>query len=176
MSKVWVIADLHFGHAKVAASRGYASTDEHDSDLIRKWNSVVRDKDKVWVLGDCAMSKRHLPKLAALCGTKRLVGGNHDLFHLEYATYFEYVVAMKVYDKLEPLPVVLTHFPVHPYLLERFGGNIHGHAHHATVQGDHSALYLNVCAEHTDGYPVELVDAAHTLHWNLMLGHNSAVP
>lgn len=76
-------ADNHFGHANILrlCDRPYGSIEEHDRDLIDRWNSVVGKGDIVWHLGD--FSYRGGGKLAKrvfreLNGSKHLIVGNHD--------------------------------------------------------------------------------------------------
>ena len=74
-------ADTHFGHALMLKDRPFASTDEMDSHLIDAWNSVVKDHDIVWHLGDFAYhdADRTASIFSQLRGRKRLILGNHDL-------------------------------------------------------------------------------------------------
>ena len=43
MSNIWITSDTHFGHDKdfIWKERGYCSIQEHDEDLIKKWNEHV---------------------------------------------------------------------------------------------------------------------------------------
>lgn len=76
-------ADTHFQHPIMLKSRSFASTDEMDRHLIDAWNSVVKDQDIVWHLGDFAAGddKRTAQIFAQLKGRKRMILGNHDLDH-----------------------------------------------------------------------------------------------
>ncbi|NEI64966.1 metallophosphoesterase [Rhizobium leguminosarum] len=74
-------ADTHFGHALMLKDRPFASTDEMDRHLIDAWNSVVKDGDIVWHLGDFSYHDDARTKtiFEQLKGRKRLILGNHDL-------------------------------------------------------------------------------------------------
>ena len=78
----WFTSDLHFGHANIIkyTERPYASVEEMNDDLVRRFNSVVNDGDDVWILGDLCMGKldESLLWVEQLNGTKYLVPGNHD--------------------------------------------------------------------------------------------------
>ena len=50
MSKVYGIADLHFGHENLAKHRGFASAKEQDELIISNWNSIIAKRDTVLVL------------------------------------------------------------------------------------------------------------------------------
>lgn len=74
-------SDTHFGHDFVARLRGFNSTDEHDSFLISRWNSVVTPADTVYHLGDFSLfnPSRLAPYVSALNGNIVLIAGNHDM-------------------------------------------------------------------------------------------------
>lgn len=48
MNRVFVIADTHFHHSKILEfekeSRPFNTIEEHDAELIYRWNSVVKKK------------------------------------------------------------------------------------------------------------------------------------
>src|SRR5688500_15216141 len=97
MSNVFFIADMHIGHRGIVRFRRpdgeplrpWDSTEEMDEELVRRWNSVVGPRDKVFVLGDFVINRRCLPVAERLAGSKTLVLGNHDTLRTsEYAQYF----------------------------------------------------------------------------------------
>ncbi len=162
--KIWVTSDSHFGHRNILkfepGARGhYKNIEEHDLDLLARWNSVVRPNDTVWHLGDVYFAKGW-EVLPHLNGKKKLVLGNHDAKKEE--------VLMRHFFRIYGVAVVgdciLSHVPVHPYQLEhRFKKNIHGHMHSKRVQISHpnnglqtDPRYVCVSVEHTDLKPVLL--------------------
>lgn len=157
MQKVFVTSDTHFGHRRIIeferAYRPYASIEEHDKDLVARWNAVVRPKDTVWHLGDVFFGKDGHWIMQALHGYKKLVLGNHDHYPLEiYQQYFA-----KIYGAAVVGQNLLTHVPVHPNQLEhRFKKNIHGHMHSKRLDDDR---YVCVSVEHTGLAPVLLQHA-----------------
>ena len=83
-NKVYIVADTHFGHRKViqfeAEKRPFSTIEEHDRELVARWNATVRQKDTVWHLGDVFFGGREAHSiLGELNGIKRLVLGNHDV-------------------------------------------------------------------------------------------------
>lgn len=48
------IADTYFNHSKIIkyCNRPFISSEEQTNKLIENWNSVVKDNDTVFVLGD----------------------------------------------------------------------------------------------------------------------------
>lgn len=154
MSRVFVTADLHFGHTKVQEMRGVT-----DDDIVRNWNEVVTKRDVVYVLGDVFC----LDRICDLNGIKKLVMGNHDKRPMpEYLEHFSKVRAMFEYDNC-----LLTHIPVHPNQQWRYRLNVHGHMHDrhvpdlragsATTMVPHP-FYRCVSLERTDFRPVLLRD------------------
>lgn len=148
MSKVFIVADLHLGHEKLAAVRGFSSAQEHDDILVTNWNSVVGRKDSTWVLGDVAFSKTGLTRLAEMNGYKKLVLGNHDRYSMEeYSKYFT-----KIFGAIRYKECILTHIPVHEGQFGRYTRNIHGHLHGNAIR---DSRYVCVSVERTGLKPVE---------------------
>lgn len=176
MANIFFISDPHHGHEKcyttfkradgVTPLRPFASAEEGDEEMVKRWNEVVKEFDKVYVLGDVVISKKHLPILSRLNGSKRLVRGNHDIFKTsEYAQYFKEIYGVRVLDDM-----VLSHVPLHPQsITPRWNVNVHGHLHanivERTVQHIHTdayheetipdPLYFSVCVEQIDYRPIE---------------------
>lgn len=176
MPTTFLISDTHFGHEKTCTTfrredgsplRPFASAEEMDEAMISRWNARVRPNDKVYHLGDVVISRRFLSVLARLNGDKVLIRGNHDIFKLQdYTEYFRDVRGYHVMNGM-----ILSHIPVHPDSLARFGTNIHGHLHanrvrlpigmgatpnHVIYGQDIDARYHCVCVEHTDYAPISL--------------------
>jgi calcineurin-like phosphoesterase family protein len=157
MSRVFVISDTHFGHKRICEFEGiarpFASVEEHDRELVARWNAVVKPKDTVWHLGDVFFGKDGHLVLAALNGLKKLVLGNHD--HYPLAIYQQYF--SKVFGAAEWGGCILTHVPVHPNQLEkRYRLNVHGHMHSKKLD---DPRYVCVSAEHTGLAPVLMTGA-----------------
>lgn len=164
---VFIVSDTHFGHVNIckfkakdgSKIRPWDDINEHDEALVQNWNSVVKPNDKVYHLGDVAISKKSLEILSRLNGDKILIRGNHDIFDLkEYAKYFRDVRACHVLNGC-----MFSHIPIHTSCLEKFGCNVHGHTHINHVQRisdiggmENDPSYLNVCVEHTKYTPLHL--------------------
>jgi calcineurin-like phosphoesterase family protein len=151
MGRVFVISDLHFGHRNMAIKRGFVDEAEHDEFIINNWNKVISKKDTVWILGDITMEKTspyHL--LDRLNGYKKVVLGNHDMPpHVpELLKHVNSVCGMIKYKGY-----ILSHCPIHPYEVNRFKGNIHGHVHENTLD---DPRYKNVSCEAVNYTPILL--------------------
>lgn len=156
---VFFISDTHFGHKGLVdgrlaradghPARPFSSVEEMDETMVYRWNSLVRPEDKVYHLGDVAMSVKGLPILDRLNGRKTLILGNHDIYNTkEYLRYFKNVRATRVFDGF-----ICSHVPVHPDSLARFRVNVHGHLHDQNLR---DLRYINVCVEQTGYHPVGL--------------------
>lgn len=116
-------ADLHIGHEFVAQTRGFASAEQMDAQLVANWNANVRPRDSVWVLGDVTaggFNDYHIDVLKQLNGTLHLVAGNHDKCHplhrnghtkiRRYMEVFE-TVQIAAEHRIDGHKVLLSHFP-----------------------------------------------------------------
>lgn len=133
-------------------ARPFTSTNEMDNLMIDRWNEVVKPSDHVYHLGDVAINKGFLQLCRGLNGHKRLIWGNHDIFHWDqYAEVgFEKCMGSRVLDR-----ILFTHIPVHPLSLGSFKANVHGHTHttnYPNVEG--KGPYVNISVEQTDYRPL----------------------
>ena len=172
MNRVFVIADTHFGHKKIiefeAANRPFATVEEHDAELVRRWNAAVRPKDTVWHLGDVLFGRDTFAVLGRLNGVKKLVMGNHDRYPSRlYLEHFSQVVGAA-----EMRDCILTHVPVHPSQFGRYKANIHGHLHSTKID---DARYINVSAECIGLAPVPLDALLHNLLSGAVLPPNASL-
>ena len=124
------IADTHFNHENIIkyCNRPFNNTYEMNEYIIEKWNSVVKNNDTVYHLGDVGFGSLQEVKnlIERLNGTKILLKGNHD-FKIGINTWKE-MGSSEVYKKKIIIDnLVLTHAPI-----EEVGENqinIFGHIH-----------------------------------------------
>lgn len=165
--RTWVAADHHFGHRNILTFKDandkllrgsvFKDIEEHDEELIRRHNDLVDPMDRVYLLGDVAINRRCLHVLARLRGRLVLVKGNHDIFQLkDYLPYFDDIRSCVVQKDKDGNKVILSHIPIHPDCLGRFGTNIHGHLHQNKLQ---DPQYICVSLEHTDYKPIQIHEA-----------------
>ena len=177
MPAVYLTSDTHFGHAGVchftnsdgSKMRPWTDPDEMDEEMVKRWNETVRPNDKVYHLGDVVMNRKSLKIMSRLNGDKVLIRGNHDIFRDD--DYREYFRELRAYHVMNGM--ILSHIPLHPESLGRFGVNIHGHLHsnrvmksvetlhEFTVRGSRHYIdtrYHCVCVEQTDYRPILFED------------------
>ncbi len=127
---IYFIADTHFNHSNIIkyCNRPFNNTYEMNEYIIEKWNSVVKNDDTVYHLGDVRFGSLQEVKnlVERLNGTKILLKGNHD-FKIGVNTWKK-IGFLKVYKKKIILDnLLLTHAPT-----EEVGENqinIFGHIH-----------------------------------------------
>lgn len=135
MPEIFIISDSHFGHKNIIKfhpiERPFTTIEEHDAELIKRWNKVVGKNDIVFHLGDFAMAKKHVHKAGELNGKKRLIMGNHDIHPIaDYALYFD-----KIYGVLPYKGCILTHMPIRQDDTS-WELNVHGHLHNNIVMSN----------------------------------------
>jgi calcineurin-like phosphoesterase family protein len=160
----YFLSDLHFGHDKkfIYEARGYNSIQEHDERLIDKINSIVKNSDDFWILGDCFLndSKTGIANLKRLNGRKHLIIGNHDsdtkikMFKKE--NIFEdirYGYRLKVTkNKI----FILSHYPTFcGNHTNDYVWNISGHTHNTSFFEFGDKKIFNVSVDALDGFPIE---------------------
>lgn len=164
---IFFASDYHFRHQKPYNTflrpdgkflrYEFTNAEEGDEAMIDRHNSVVRDNDRVYMVGDIAFHKRDLPLLSRMRGRKVLIKGNHDILELkEYLPYFDDIRGVHQFKG-----VLIAHIPVHPDSLGRWGFQIHGHLHYNTVKlpnGEDDSRYFNVSVERINYTPISLED------------------
>lgn len=137
MSRNFYIADMHLGHRNCIHfdDRPFASVEEMDEEMIRRWNRKVGKDDHVYILGDFTYRNgRDVSDYARqLRGHKHLIYGNHDKRSDHYRECF--VSAddiLKINDTVygQERQVILCHYwiPFAPW--QSHGAYmLHGHTH-----------------------------------------------
>lgn len=162
MANIFISSDLHINHRNIltflnpdgSRMRPFDSVEQMDEFMLEEHNSVVKPNDKWYNLGDVAIKRKDIAKIASYHGKKRLIRGNHDIYKTrEYLEVFEEVYAYRVLDDL-----LLSHIPVHPESVKPRWTNVHGHTHSNVPQGHFGPQYYNVCVEMINYRPVALED------------------
>jgi calcineurin-like phosphoesterase family protein len=173
---IWVISDTHFRHINILkftdsqsgelVRPGFADVDEMDEHMIERWNSVVKQGDIVYHLGDVLLGdkewfKKNWPRLN---GSKRLIVGNHDdIKFLAGGGFFAKVGMWRMFPEFG---LMFSHVPLHESSLLRYVDktaewpeghetllNVHGHIHqNPSPEGP----YRNVSVEAIDYTPVNI--------------------
>jgi calcineurin-like phosphoesterase family protein len=172
MPATFLYSDPHFGHQGVCnflradgitKLRPWDTAEEMDEAMVERYNERVKPNDKVYFLGDVVINRKALSILHRLNGDKILIKGNHDIFKLQdYTRHFRDIRSYQIMNGL-----IMSHIPLHPESLYRFGCNIHGHLHanrvmrvkHTGATPEIDPNYFNACVEQHDFAPVLFEDA-----------------
>lgn len=147
---IYITSDLHFYHKniiKFQPNRRCSTIEEMNEKLIEEWNSLVKNEDTIYHLGDFSFKK---PKeiLNRLNGKKIFIMGNHDKkeWFLKSGKFNECVniEARMVWDEEIPFgevhsyleikhnefDICLFHFPITHWHKQEHGSlHFHGHTH-----------------------------------------------
>ena len=156
--KIFLIADLHFGHKNIIdfENRPFATTHEMDKVIIENWKKTIGKDDKIFVLGDFAFANASETKslLEKLNGYKILIMGNHDRGH-SVSWWLK-----AGFDEVSAYPIIiddfyiLSHEPLYinknmPY------ANIFGHVHGSPLYQDYSSNSFCVSVERINYTPID---------------------
>ena len=154
MSKIYLIADTHFGHNKISEKfRTEFSSDQSHNDTIHNNIMAVSGKrNHLWILGDVCFKEqyfRNLWEYSLYFDSVHVVMGNHEHKRLpEFCVQHD----IHLHGIVKKWGYWLSHAPIHPQELYR-GKNIHGHVHSNTVPDPN---YFNVSCENIRYRPITL--------------------
>ena len=113
---IFFTSDTHFWHENILkfCNRPFSSIEEMNDTIINNWNSVVKENDIVFHLGDFCFcgSDKFKELIEKLNGKIYLILGNHDLKTIKqwHATKFEGVY-QQMSIKIDGRKIYLNHFP-----------------------------------------------------------------
>ena len=175
--RAWVYSDPHFYHDGVcrftnsdgSKLRPWDSADVMTQEMIAMYNDLVADTDRVYLLGDVAFSAAKIrAAVSQLKGKIVLIPGNHEPPKMRQ--YFDVFDDVRGYVQRQGF--IMSHIPLHPESLGRWGLNIHGHLHanQVMIYPDDFALnqkpypdrrYYNASVEQTNFRPKLLDEILH---------------
>lgn len=162
---IWVISDTHFNHENILKFEGsdgkkfrgdlFSDVNYMNEFMIDRWNSVVKDGDKVYHLGDVFMRDNQTAEkiLSRLNGKKRLIVGNHDCIYGKgnvLQKYFEKIYMWRLFKEFN---MCLTHVPIHESSFRKVEYNVHGHIHEKQSP---TKQHVCVCVEHIHYTPIHI--------------------
>lgn len=162
MADLWLISDTHFFHSNILKFEGgrgeFKSVEEMNETIVDRWNSVVKKGDKVYHLGDVAMSYKPDTLgwlLNRLHGQKRLIVGNHD--DIKFLSKGAWFGKVEMWRFFKDFGFLLSHAPIHNKSFEdKWDGrciNVHGHLHRKPAP---TKKHYCVCVEQTNYTPVNM--------------------
>ena len=170
MGNIFATSDLHLGHdrAFVWGARGFKSIEEHDAEIIKRWNEVVTAEDDVYILGDLMLgdNAHGISCLSQLNGKLHILTGNHctsarqKLYHtLENMVEFCGCATTIKYKKkqlyLSHYPTITSNMEANPH---QAVFNLYGHTHQTTNFYNGQPFMYHVGVDSHNCYPVLLDD------------------
>lgn len=157
----WFISDTHFFHTNILKFvdkngkriRPFNSLEEMHEYMIEKWNSVVKDNDYVYHLGDVTFQYHGLFNnlMHRLKGKKRLIVGNHDkIWNPALINNFEKADLWKGFKENN---FTASHMPLPLENLRDGAVCVHGHVHQNSLN---KPGYINVSVEVRNYTPVHI--------------------
>ena len=129
---IYFTSDLHLGHPAIIPmqNRPFQDVDDMNRTIINNFNSMVRNNDTVYILGDISHRlkvEKANDLIAELKGRKILIVGNHDKKYDE--RLFEGIYDFKTVSLYEKY-FALMHYPMLSWP-KSFQGSyqLHGHIH-----------------------------------------------
>lgn len=164
---IYFISDLHIGHKGSlmwpnGAARNFASIKEMNETIINNWNSIIKNDDIVYLLGDVAYKcSTSIIKqtLTLLKGKIILIKGNHDGNVLKVNQQIHRFES--VYDRLilniDNLIIVLDHYPNEEWFMKNKGSiHLHGHTHGSIQDKNIGIKRYDVSVEVNNYTPISL--------------------
>lgn len=151
----WFTADEHFGHANIIkyCDRPFASVQEMDEEIIRRHNSVVREGETVYHLGDFSFRNRD-HWASRLNGNHIFLRGNHD----SRPNRLPQIVEIKPY---KGTLIVMCHYAMRVWNGSHFNSwQLYGHSH-GTLPG--VGKQMDVGVDTNDYYPYSLDQIAEIM-------------
>ena len=148
---IFFTAYHHFGHENIIkyCNRPFASVEEMDAEMIRRWNEVVSHDDTVYHLGDFTLGRYAQKYFEQLHGEVRILryDWHHDRRWLRHESNFlpswwtgtrtdkycpqpvELLPPLHVI-KIDGIHIALCHYPLAQWDRKHHGAwHLHGHSH-----------------------------------------------
>lgn len=173
MGKMFFISDLHFSHANCLAfdNRPFKTIEEHDAEIIKRWNDTVDIDDDVYILGDISWANptKTAELISRLNGNKHLIIGNHDRKLLKSKTVRDLFVEITDYKEIQlqgGKGIILSHYPIPCFNHHYYGWyHLYGHVHISfewnmmqRVKYEMEALYDKECNMYNVGCMVSYMN------------------
>jgi calcineurin-like phosphoesterase family protein len=158
---IWFTSDTHWNHTNILkyCSRPFANVKQMNDELIRRWNSVVKQDDTVYHLGDVAFgsTQQTVDILNQLAGNKVLIVGNHDSHNLQNREFRACFTRIEHYYELQHNNHLYTmsHYPMLSWQgSNRSSVSLAGHRHLRKQEGN--ILRFDVGVDANDFTPVSI--------------------
>lgn len=166
---IYFSSDLHFNHNKdfLYSPRNFDSVESMNMTIVNNWNSIVKDEDEVYILGDLMLGDNEagMSFLRLLKGKLHIIIGNHDteprielyktlenVVEVCYATQLKY---KKAYFFLCHYPVMTANFDDQKSWAKHLI-NLFGHTHQKEKFYNNNPYMYNVGLDAHNNFPVSI--------------------
>jgi calcineurin-like phosphoesterase family protein len=136
----WFTADEHFGHENIIkfCNRPFKNASHMDAEMISRWNSVVTNKDYVYVIGDFTLNGEAFAyKIIRQLKAKKIfiIPGGHDRWiknkDVPSDIKERLVICPPLYEtRWRGNTIVMCHYPMLTWEKSHYGSiHLHGHSH-----------------------------------------------
>ena len=158
MSNIFFTADTHFGHENIInyCDRPFDSLAQMNSEMIGRWNVIVKPNDEIYHLGDFAfVNKVDVHKLLeTLNGRKHLCIGSHDKGIRQYSKHFE-KIAESFEIRIGKQYIFMSHYLHKTWPKSHYNSwHLFGHSHGGmNSYAEKEGKLLDVGVDSHDFYP-----------------------
>jgi len=155
-------SDNHFSHTNAIkyCDRPFLDVKEMNIKMIENWNSIVKENDIVYHLGDFVFTKfiSEVEMLTTtLNGKINLIMGNHDKLIRKNLKYFlRFFNSIKDFDeiKLYKKSITLCHYSMRVWNKSHYGSwHLFGHSH-GNLNNIDLGLSLDIGVDNFNFYPI----------------------
>lgn len=163
-------SDLHLNHdrAFIYEARGFSCIQEHNEIIVERFNSVLTERDDLYLLGDLMLGndpEYTLKLLKALNGHKHVILGNHDQasrvkLYQELTDDISWAARIKMGGRGQGKGVFyLSHYPAltcgaDNHKRQNIVRNLYGHTHQKTNFLNDCPWIYHVGVDSHNCYPV----------------------
>lgn len=163
---LYFTSDLHINHNKdfIYKPRGFDSVYEMNKAIIENWNSIIKEEDTVYILGDLMLgdNEEGIELVKQLRGNIIVILGNHDTDkRIEYYNNCNNIVDIKFADRIRKGKYIfyLSHYPT--YVNNKNDKPVwclSGHTHSKEIFQKEFPCNYNVSIDAHDNKPVYIED------------------
>ncbi len=174
MNRVFFTSDLHFDHKNVIGycNRPFKHVDDMNEQMMKNWNNIVDNGDRVYVLGDFCLSNEDRATMWAskLNGQKFFIFGNHDKALRKSEKFKKSFIWCRDLEQIEvknaqgeAQKIILCHFAMRTWNQSHRGSwQLYGHSHGSLPDDPHS-LSLDVGVDCWNFTPVSFEQIAEKM-------------
>jgi len=205
MQNIWFTSDTHYHHKNIVKGtsewkdlaetgshqslRDFSTLDEHDDALVTSFNSVIKENDILYHLGDWSFGGHEQIKIfrdRLKCKNIHLIFGNHDqhieklgspyksLFSsLDYYKEISFKIDSQISGRYGKTKIILSHY-AHRVWNQSHHGTIHLYGHsHGTLPGIGKSMDVGVDTNNLYPYHLdEIVDKMKGVETTIVDHHN----